>query len=127
MVQSLSTRTTEATKWVTVCSLDAIAPNTGVNALVGTEQIAVFRIGETDEVYAIGNYDPFSKAFVMSRGILGDRSGTLKVASPIYKQNFDLRTGICLDDETVSLPVYSVKVIEGQVQIEEGTEHSTTI
>ena len=127
MVQSLSTQTTEATKWVTVCSLDAIAPNTGVNALVGTEQIAVFRIGETDEVYAIGNYDPFSKAFVMSRGILGDRSGTLKVASPIYKQNFDLRTGICLDDETVSLPVYSVKVIEGQVQIEEGTEHSTTI
>ena len=127
MVQSLSTQTTEATKWVTVCSLDAIAPNTGVNALVGTEQIAVFRIGETDEVYAIGNYDPFSKAFVMSRGILGDRSGTLKVASPIYKQNFDLKTGICLDDETVSLPVYSVRVIDDQIQIEEGTEYGTTV
>ena len=117
MVQSLSVTPVGSVKWVTVCDLDAIAPNTGVNALVGTEQIAVFRIGETDEVYATGNYDPFSKAFVMSRGILGDRNGLLKVASPIYKQNFDLKTGACLDDETVSLPVYPVRVVDNQVQI----------
>ena len=119
MVQSLSAKTTktDTANWVTVCSLDAIAPNTGVNALIGTEQIAIFRIGETDEVYAIGNYDPFSKAFVMSRGIVGDRNGTLKVASPIYKQNFDLKTGVCLDDETVSLPVYSVQVCENHIQV----------
>lgn len=53
----------------------------------------------------------------MSRGILGDRQGVLKVASPIYKQNFDLKTGVCLDDETVSLPVYPVQVVDNQVQI----------
>lgn len=111
------TMSADSKNWVTICSLDAIAPNTGVNALVGTEQVAIFRIGSTDEVYATGNFDPFSKAFVMSRGILGDRQGVLKVASPIYKQNFDLKTGVCLDDETISLPVYPVRVIDAQVQI----------
>lgn len=119
MVESASTMTADANSinWVTVCALDAIAPNTGVNALIGTEQVAIFRIGLTDEVYATGNFDPFSKAFVMSRGILGDRKGVLKVASPIYKQNFDLKTGVCLDDETVALPVYPVQVVDGQVQV----------
>jgi len=53
----------------------------------------------------------------MSRGIVGDRKGVLKVASPIYKQNFNLQTGVCLDDETVTLPVYSAQVVDGQVQI----------
>ena len=117
MVKSPSTTVTNSVNWVTVCALDAIAPNTGVNALVGTEQVAIFRIGSTDEVYAVGNFDPFSKAFVMSRGIVGDRKGILKVASPIYKQNFNLKTGICLDHETISLPVYPVQIVDSQIQI----------
>ncbi|MEM9088723.1 MAG: nitrite reductase small subunit NirD [Cyanobacteria bacterium P01_F01_bin.53] len=124
MVKSLSTTAVDAdsvdadsVNWVTICPLDAIAPNTGVNALIGKEQVAIFRIGLTDEVYATGNFDPFSKAFVMSRGILGDRQGVLKVASPIYKQNFNLKTGVCLDDETVSLPVYPVQIMDNQVQV----------
>jgi len=108
---------TEPAHWETICALGVIAPNTGVNALMGTEQVAIFRIGLTEEVYAIGNFDPFSKAFVMSRGIVGDRKGVLKVAAPIYKQNFNLKTGVCLDDESISLPVYPVRVVDGQVQI----------
>ncbi|MEO1446812.1 MAG: nitrite reductase (NAD(P)H) small subunit, partial [Cyanobacteria bacterium J06635_11] len=67
MVTPSSTTVSDSVNWVTVCALDAIAPNTGVNALVGTEQVAIFRIGLTDEVYATGNFEPFSKAFVMSR------------------------------------------------------------
>lgn len=117
-MQSLSTTVDAGTvKWETVCALGAIAPNTGVTALLGTEQVAIFRIGQTDEVYAVGNFDPFSKAFVMSRGIVGDRQGVLKVASPIYKQNFNLKTGVCLDDETVTLPVYPARVTKNQIQI----------
>ncbi|MEM9568974.1 MAG: nitrite reductase small subunit NirD, partial [Cyanobacteria bacterium P01_E01_bin.34] len=102
MTQSLSTQdqsiVADASRWITICSLNAIAPNTGVSALVEATQVAIFRIAETDEVYAIDNFDPFSQAFVMSRGLIGDRQGVLKVASPIYKQNFDLKTGNCLDD-----------------------------
>ena len=79
------------------------------------EQVAIFRIG--NEVFAISNYDPFSKAYVLSRGIVGDRQGIPKVASPIYKQNFNLITGECLDDDSVSVAVFPVRIVDGQVQV----------
>ena len=104
-------------QWTTICPLDRILPNTGVCALVNDRQIAVFRVGEGADVYAIENYDPFSKAYVLSRGIVGDRNGIPKVASPIYKQNFSLITGECLDDLTVRLSTFPAQVIEGQVQV----------
>ena len=53
----------------------------------------------------------------MARGIIGDKAGTLKVASPIYKQNFALETGQCLDDPKVRLPSYPVRVKDGRVWI----------
>jgi nitrite reductase (NADH) small subunit len=102
--------------WTTVCPLSRIFPNTGVCALVDGRQVAIFRVGES-AVYAIDNYDPFSEAFVLSRGIVGDRQGIPKVASPIYKQNFNLLTGQCFDDETVRVAVYAVQVVNGEVQI----------
>jgi nitrite reductase (NADH) small subunit len=104
-------------QWTTICPLERILPNTGVCALVNGHQIAVFRVGEEMDVYAIDNYDPFSKAYVLSRGIVGDRHGIPKVASPIYKQNFSLLTGECLDDSTVKLRTFSAQVIDGQVQV----------
>ncbi|MGK7910564.1 MAG: nitrite reductase small subunit NirD [Synechococcus sp.] len=114
---STQTQSIESVEWVPICPLDAIVPNTGVNALLGTEQVAIFRIGDTEEVYATGNFDPFSQSFVMSRGIIGDRKGILKVASPLYKQNFNLKTGECLDNSAVNIPVYPVRVVGTQVQI----------
>jgi len=116
MVQALPIRDT-LTKWVDICSLCAIAPNTGVCALVEGQQVAIFRVGTEADVFALSNYDPFSKAFVLSRGLVGDRNGIPKVASPIYKQNFNLLTGQCLDDETVSIPTFTVRVVEDRVQV----------
>jgi nitrite reductase (NADH) small subunit len=94
--------------WLRVCELDDILPDTGVCALVGGEQVAVFRYGEGRELYALANFDPFSRANVLARGILGDRDGEPKVASPIYKQSFSLRSGACLDDPSVALTTYEV-------------------
>src|SRR3954449_4849379 len=91
-----------------VCRLDEIVPDTGVCALVGGEQVAIFRIDQ--KIYAIGNRDPFSGANVLSRGIVGDLKGELVVASPVYKQHFSLVTGRCIEDETVSVPVYRALV-----------------
>lgn len=116
MVQAL-TNNQLITQWVDICSLSEITPNTGVCALVEGQQVAIFRIGSQTDVFAISNYDPFSKAFVLSRGIVGDRNGIAKVASPIYKQNFNLVTGQCLDDETVSVPTFQVRVAEDRVQV----------
>jgi nitrite reductase (NADH) small subunit len=115
----LPTQTQETiTEWITVCPLDRIPPNTGVCALVSGQQVAVFHWKSTEsEVYAIDNYDPFSKAYVLSRGIVGDRNGVPKVASPIYKQNFSLQTGECLDDGSVAIATYPSRVVDGQVQV----------
>jgi nitrite reductase (NADH) small subunit len=115
--QSSIDAATTTPQWTDVCSLDRILPNTGVCALVNGKQIAVFRVGEGMDVYAIDNYDPFSKAYVLSRGIVGDRHGIPKVASPIYKQNFSLLTGECLDDPTVRLQTFIAQVVDRQVQV----------
>jgi nitrite reductase (NADH) small subunit len=102
--------------WVDVCPLDKLIPGRGVCALVAGIQVAVFRVAG-EEIYALSNYDPFSRAFVLSRGIVGSRAERLKVASPVYKQSFDLDTGVCLDDATVSVPTFEVRVFDGVVQV----------
>jgi nitrite reductase (NADH) small subunit len=102
--------------WIDVCALDDIVPQTGVCALLGRKQVAVFRVAP-DDLYALSNFDPFSKAFVLSRGIVGDRNGVPKVASPVFKQNFDLRTGQCLDDPAVSVKSYPVRLRGTRVEV----------
>lgn len=92
-----------------ICSLTDLVPNIGVPALVNGEQVALFRLKD-GQVYAVSNYDPFSQANVIARGITGNLKGFDVVASPIYKQHFDLKTGICLEDESVTLKTYKVEV-----------------
>lgn len=100
----------------TVCRLDDILPETGVCALIDGKQVAIFRTKET-KLFALDNYDPFSQANVLSRGLIGGTTITnaaglseavLYVASPIYKQRFNLVTGQCLDDESIILNTYKV-------------------
>jgi nitrite reductase (NADH) small subunit len=117
--------TAAAGTWVRICRLDDIVPNTGVGALLGARQIAVVRVqgqGGGSEIYAVSNFDPFSKAFVLARGIVGDKQGVPKIASPIYKQSFDLRTGVCLDDGAVKIPTFPVRVQDGVVEVFQARE-----
>lgn len=105
--------------WARLCRLDQLVPGRGAAAKVDGRQVALFRWFDDDVVHAIDNRDPFSGAQVMSRGIVGDKAGVPKVASPIFKQSFDLRTGQCLDDETVTLTTFPVRVTDdGWVEIE---------
>ena len=94
--------------WVTVCRYDQLVPERGVAALVEGEQVALFRTFD-GMLHAIGNRDPFSGAFVLSRGIVGSAGDTPTVASPVFKQVFDLRTGRCLSDPDVAVPVHDVR------------------
>jgi nitrite reductase (NADH) small subunit len=105
--------------WTAVCRYDDLQPERGVAALVGGEQVALFRAFD-GSLYAIGNQDPFTGAFVLSRGIVGTRGDIPTVASPLHKQVFDLRTGACLDDETACVPVFAVREREGQVEVGTG-------
>jgi nitrite reductase (NADH) small subunit len=102
--------------WVPVCRYDQLLPERGAAALLGDRSVAVFRTWE-GEVLAVDNRDPFSGASVLSRGIVGTRAGVPTVASPMYKQVFDLRTGRCLDDPAVSVPVLPARVRRGFVEL----------
>jgi nitrite reductase (NADH) small subunit len=105
---------TLSTTAVVVCRYDALLPERGAAALLGSRQIALFRVF-SGEVFALGNQDPVSGANVMSRGIVGSRGDVPTVASPMFKQVYDLRTGVCLDDPSLALSVYPVRVVDGQV------------
>jgi nitrite reductase (NADH) small subunit len=104
-------------QWKTVCPLTDIAPNTGVCALHQGEQVALFRRGTDDAVYAISNYDPIGKANVLSRGLIGSIKDRVVVASPLYKQHFDLSTGECLEQPESIIKTYPVRVTNGQIEL----------
>ena len=82
--------------WHEVCDVTDLSPERGAAALLEGVQVALFRTHD-DHVYAVQQLDPYSAANVMSRGIVGSRGDVPTVASPMYKQVFDLRTGKCLD------------------------------
>jgi nitrite reductase (NADH) small subunit len=104
--------------WTAICRLDEIVPNTGVCALVDGEQVAIFRVNDSDErIYAIGNFDPNSGASVLSRGLVGNLGERIVVASPIYKQHFDLATGECLEAHENSVASYRTRVEGGKVWV----------
>ncbi|MFC5720498.1 MFS transporter [Streptomyces gamaensis] len=112
--------------WTPVCDYDTLRTGRGVAALVDGQQVALFR-DRAGEVHAVGNLDPFSGAHVISRGLLVGRDGAPAVASPMYKQAFDLRSGVCLDEEHAPdgspavLPVWPVRLTgDGPARAEDG-------
>ncbi|WP_206502314.1 nitrite reductase small subunit NirD [Streptomyces chrestomyceticus] len=97
--------------WFPVCAPSVLVPGRGVAALLPDGgQVALF-MDRAGRPYAIGNRDPFTGAYVLSRGLTGTADGRPFVASPLLKQRFDLETGACLDDPAVSVPVYRVREI----------------
>ncbi|MGQ0482033.1 MAG: nitrite reductase small subunit NirD [Pseudonocardia sp.] len=109
-----------AVRWESVCRLEQLQPGRGVAALLEGRQVALFRLTDpsgADVVHAIDNIDPCSGAAVLSRGIVGDRQGRPVVASPVYKQAFCLETGRCLDEPSREVEVFSVRTMDGWVQV----------
>lgn len=101
--------------WVNACKLTDLIDDVGVCALVGADQVALFKPAGSDRVYAIDAVDPFSDAAVLARGVVGDVGGALVVASPMYKQHFNLETGACLEDDAVKLRTFDVRIVDGWV------------
>jgi nitrite reductase (NADH) small subunit len=101
----------QKSSWEAVCDRRDLVAGAGVCVLVGGEQVALFYLPDEDRVlYALSNRDPIGKANVLSRGILGDIQGQLVVASPLYKQHFNLDTGVCLEDDAVRIQVYEARL-----------------
>lgn len=102
--------------WLAICSRDRLTPDRGAAALVDGEVVAVFLLAN-GELVAIDDVDPFSGTAVLSRGVVGDVAGQPTVASPLYKQRFDLRSGRCLDDDTVSVRTWPVRLNGERIEV----------
>ncbi|MFL0804795.1 MAG: nitrite reductase small subunit NirD [Agarilytica sp.] len=102
-------------QWQPVCKQEEIGRDIGVRALIGGEQVAIFNV--KDDFFAVSAIDPFTNAAVLARGIVGDLQGKVVVASPIYKQHFNLKTGECLEDESVSIKTYAVRKNNGHIEL----------
>ncbi len=99
------------------CAVESLMPGRGVAVLLRDgRQAAVFLLS-SGMVYAVDNIDPYGRAAVMWRGLTGDRAGEPTVASPLLKQVFSLRTGQALDDESLALPTYAVRIVQGTVLV----------
>jgi NAD(P)H-dependent nitrite reductase small subunit len=111
----VGTAALEAGFWQDICAESDVVEGMGVAARLGGSQIALFRIGAT--VHITGNFDPFSGANVIARGIVGDVGGIPVVASPVYKQHFRLHDGVCLENPEVTLPIWSARCIAGRIEV----------
>lgn len=98
--------------WFPVCAVSDLVPGRGAAVLLPDGAQAAVFLDRAGTAYAIGNRDPFTGAYVLSRGLTGSAGGRPYVASPLLKQRFDLATGECLDDPEVSVPTYRVRTRE---------------
>ena len=108
-----------APKWRAVCTRQDLVANSGVVALIDDVQVAIFYLPDEVEqtLYALENKDPKSDANVIGRGIVGQVSGDLVVASPMYKQHFRLRDGTCLQFPEQRLKIWPIRFNGDAVEI----------
>lgn len=94
--------------FVRVASLRDMPKEGGITVQYGSTEIAIFRV--QDQLYATQNSCPHTQVGVLSRGIVGDECGTPKVACPLHKRTFDLRTGSCLSKDAPAVATYPLRV-----------------
>jgi nitrite reductase (NADH) small subunit len=107
-------------QWFDICNINDILPTMGRCALFNKKQVAIFRVFNNvgkEELYAIDNLCPFSHSNTLSRGLTGSIENKIVVASPLYKQHIELSTGLCLEDESVRVNTYPVRLSGSTIQL----------
>lgn len=111
--------------WTEVCQLRQLQPERATAALVGDPRVGMAQVAVVlladGSLHCVGHYDPYCRANVIARGIVGSRTlgdeVVPTIASPMYKQVFDLRSGDALEDPTVSIGSWEIAVTDGIVEV----------
>jgi nitrite reductase (NADH) large subunit len=105
-------------RWVPVGRVSDFPLEGGATVKYGKSQIAVFNFSGRGEWYATQNMCPHKKAFVLSRGIIGDVKGVPKIACPLHKKTFSLEDGTSLQGENYRIRTFPVKVEGDEVLLQ---------
>lgn len=103
-------------QWKDICKIDDILPETGVCALLGDEQVAIFRPYHSDRVCD----QQHRSVLRVQRAVTRADCGTPWRAvgrQPAEKQRFRLSDGLCMEDEQFSVKHYDARVKDGVVQL----------
>ena len=107
----------EVSVWFRAAPVDRFPKNGGACIKYGDRQIAVFNFTREGNWYACQNLCPHKMEMVLSRGMIGEENLEPKVACPLHKNTFSLKTGKHLNGELPTLATYPVKVEDGFVYI----------
>jgi nitrite reductase (NADH) small subunit len=107
----------EVKVWFKAAPVTKFPKNGGACVKYRDKQIAVFNFSRLGTWYACQNLCPHKMEMVLSRGMIGEDSMEPKIACPLHKNTFSLKTGKHLNGDLNSIATYPVKVAEGYVYI----------
>jgi len=103
--------------WFKAAAASKFPDNGGACVKYKDMQIAVFNFTREGTWYACQNLCPHKMEMVLSRGMIGEDKGEPKVACPLHKNSFSLKTGKHLNGELNRIATYPVKIEGGFVYI----------
>lgn len=103
--------------WFKAAPVTKFPKNGGACVRYKNLQIAVFNFTREGRWYACQNLCPHKMEMVLSRGMIGDENLEPKVACPLHKNAFSLKTGENLNGSLAPIAIYPVRIIEDYVHI----------
>ncbi|UII77770.1 nitrite reductase small subunit NirD [Flagellimonas sp. HMM57] len=100
----------EVTVWFKAAPVSKFPKNGGACVKYKDKQIAVFNFTRKDEWYACQNLCPHKMEMVLSRGMVGEDGEHPKVACPLHKNTFSLKTGENLNGVLDAIATYPIKI-----------------
>ena len=103
--------------WFKAAEVSKFPRNGGACVKYKDKQIAVYNFTREGTWYACQNMCPHKMEMVLSRGMIGEEQGEPKVACPLHKKTFSLKTGENLNGDLSAIVTYPVKIDNGFVYI----------
>lgn len=104
--------------WVRLAKVAEVPRNGGIAARYGQSEVAIFNFAARGEWFATDNLCPHKQQMILARGILGNAGDTPKVACPLHKNTFDLKSGACVSGDLAAIATYAVKIEGDDVWVE---------
>lgn len=111
------TKEEEVRVWFKAAEISKFPKNGGACVKYKDMQIAVFNFTRKGEWYACQNLCPHKIEMVLSRGMIGAEGEHPKVACPLHKNTFSLKTGENLNGSLEAIATYPIRIENNFVYI----------